>query len=132
MNPIAKQILNNLKCPLCSAQLDLRGYNLAGQKKQFNFFCVADYRHYGIFFNHWDNPPTIIEEAAGIYDNNKYYWVYQSENYTQISVRDTDAEGRIIDNVPVLDFSSKKKLFDFHTANKDKILNRIKTILVFQ
>lgn len=134
MDPLVKALLNSLRCPLCKGQMDLK--NVSTRKKDFNFFCVNNFEHYAIFLNHWNLPPKIEEDAVIIYEKEKQFRVYQQyfspDGYTQITVRETDLEGRLIENSPPSVFSYNKNLFDFAFSNQEKILNRIKTILVFQ
>jgi len=92
----------------------------------------------------WYPTVRIEKETVSIYEGRHKYVIMQ-HNYpnlypvTSINVYDVDAENRVIDkkiNQVPKDlqpaFSFDKKLFEFSKTTRDKILNRIKTILVFQ
>ena len=140
MDPIAKRILNSLKCPVCSGQIDLIGYDSAKQKsKDVNFTCVYDPEHYAIWLVHWDAPIRLEFERATVYEGRYQYQVTQQHylagfpiNRTNITIREVDPEHRILDNNPTKLFTYQKHLFDFTKTNREKLVNRIKTILVFQ
>jgi hypothetical protein len=108
-------------------------------KKGNNFGCVYDPKHYGIYFVHWEMPYRIEQETVMIQDSSHEYEILQTSHYigkplvgTRIRMWDIDAEGRVIESSDFKDFNFNKPLFDFAKANKEKLLNRIKTILVFQ
>ena len=132
MNPVAKKILNNLKCPICSGQLDLLSWQVPQKVKDYNFFCVNDYRHYGIFLIHWDFPIVIEQEGVTIFEGSHRFDVVQTKGKTKITIREIDPEERVLDNVKPKVFDYDKEMFIFSQTNRDKIVNRIKTILVFQ
>lgn len=133
-----REFLNNLKCPLCGNQIDLiENYFL--HKKGHNFGCVNSILHYSIWLVHWDGPIRIEKETVMIYDVPYLYEIIQ-ENFqsmrleanTQILIRDIDAEHRTIDGGKFKTFNYKTPLFNFQKTNQEKLLNRVKTILVFQ
>lgn len=141
MEQSAKLILNSLKCPLCKSQVDLFDWvhprigGLLGN----NFGCVSDPHHYGIYFVHWEDPIRIEKENITLYEGKYQYKVTQNyfiigipASFTEIDIREVDAENRVIDNKPIKHFGYNKILFDFSKTNREKILNRVKTILVFQ
>lgn len=133
MDPIAKALLNSLRCPLCSGQLDLRASWLSPSKvKDYNFFCVNDFSHYGIFLVHWEHPIRIEQEGVIVNEYPHSFKISQWGNKTEVIVYEIDLEHRVLDNVKPTEFKYEKKLFDFSRTNKEKILNRVKTILVFQ
>lgn len=137
MDKAAKLILNSLRCPLCGGQIDLRDITI--NKRGNNFVCVNNATHYAIFFVHWEQPSRIEKETVMIYDGphlyqivQEYYVLGRSFINTRISIRDIDPEGRIIDKGKFKSLDYKKSLFDFSKSNEEKIIGRIKTILVFQ
>jgi hypothetical protein len=132
MNPDAKKILNSLRCPICGGQLDLLSYTVPQRTKEYNFFCVKDFRHYGIFLVHWDLAAIVTQEGVTIFEGSHQFDIVQKSGHTKITIRDIDPEERILDNVKPKVFKYEKELFDFSKTNRDKILNRIKTILMFQ
>lgn len=132
MNLIAKKILNNIRCPICSGQLDLPGWQVEQKNKDYNFFCVNDFRHYGIFLIHWDLPISIEQEGVTIFEGSHRFDVVQKNGSTKITIRDVDLEERILDNIKPIVFEYDKEMFIFSQTNREKIINRIKTILVFQ
>jgi hypothetical protein len=153
MDKAAKIILNSLKCPVCKGQIDLFDWNGSTNKKtkQHNFCCAADQGHYQIWFAHWDSPPQISQDQVQIYDGKRLYRIRQIytssslatnqqivwNNATEITIWDVDPERRII----ILDsknqkttprFDYNKVIFDWQKIDRDKIINKIKTILTFQ
>ncbi|CAB4196845.1 hypothetical protein UFOVP1290_365 [uncultured Caudovirales phage] len=132
MDKVAKQFLNSLKCPICSAQIDMikmRAIDFS------NFACVNDKYHYNLYYQYIQVPFLVIQETVRIYDNNKLYEIFQSCDgslSTEITVKDVDKEYRVLDKKKTLSFRYDKKLFDFSKSNRESILNRVKTILVFQ
>ena len=132
MDKVAKQFLNSLRCPICSAQIDM----IAVRAIDFsNFACVKDQYHYNFYYQYLRAPYVIIQETVRLYDKDRLYEVFQSCDgslSTEITVKYIDKEFRVIDKKKVLNFRYDKKLFDFSKSNKDSILNRVKTILVFQ
>jgi hypothetical protein len=67
-----------------------------------------------------------------IFEGSHQFDIVQKSGHTKITIRDIDPEERILDNVKPKVFKYEKELFDFSKTNRDKILNRIKTILMFQ
>lgn len=133
MNPDAKKLLNSLRCPICSGQLDLIGYMVSNKSKDYNFFCVKDFRHYGIFLVHWEDLPAIItQQGVTIFEGSHQFDIVQKGGRTTITMLEIDPEERILDNIKPKVFQYEKELFNFSKTNRDKIVNRIKTILVFQ
>lgn len=139
MDKIAKAMLNAMKCPICGNQIDLLDWALPVSKRGNNFGCVNDCTHYSMYFVHWDQPVRIATENVIVFDGNRLYDITQ-EHYlgvipfpsTKILVREIDKENRIIDGGNFSTFQYDKKLFDFGKTDKDKIIHRVRTILVFQ
>lgn len=141
MDFVAKKILNALKCPVCQSQIDILNWVVPkiGSKKGHNFGCVSDHFHYSIFFMHWELPIRIEKETVIIYEGKYQYEIAQdyflsgiSFPHTHIYIRVVDAEKRILDNHPIKEIGFNKILFDFSKTNREKLVNRVKTILVFQ
>lgn len=147
MEFIAKQILNSLKCPLCQSKIDITDWRLDKSDKSYNFCCVANQMHYRIFFVHWEPIYLIEYETVVIYEGKYEYFIHQYDkdasdlgsirrgnkfDKTDIIVTAVDVEGNVIGNGDMKIFSYPKKLFDFSNTTRDKVLNRLKTILVFQ
>lgn len=139
MDPIAKKILNTLKCPVCGGQIDVFDWAEKNTKRGVNFGCAYNREDFGIFFVHWEQPIRIEKEVAIVYEDKHQYEVIQ-EHYlfggkvtnTLINIRDVDAENRVLDSSKTKKFTFNKLLFDFSKTNRAKLVNRIKTILVFQ
>jgi uncharacterized protein YbaR (Trm112 family) len=125
MDPVAKALLNILRCPICKGQLDLLSL-VANPKKS------KEYRHYGIFLVHWEYPIRIEQEGVTIFEGSHQFDIEQKGGRTTISIYEIDPEERILDNIKPKIFTYDKELFTFHQTTRDKIVNRIKTILVFQ
>lgn len=132
MNPEAKKLLNSMGCPICKSQLDLVGFQRIASK-DYNFYCVNEPHHYGIYLNHWDIVPVIHSEYLSVSEYPYKYNIYQyliGTIKTSIGIWEIDLEGNIQTTVKKIEFSGK--MFDFNNSNTEKILNRIKTLLVFQ
>ncbi len=139
MDKAAKIILNSLRCPVCKGQIDLFDWAKPVSKKGNNFGCVYESKHYGLYFVHWEMPYRIEQEIVIVNDASHEYEIHQTSYVsgrpflsTQIRMWDIDPEGRVISSSEFKDFNFNKHLFDFSKSNKEKLLNRIKTILVFQ
>src|SRR5574339_669465 len=137
MDKVAKLILNSLKCPVCGGQIDLISWTKLDRKpKDQNFSCVDDPEHYGIWFVHWEQPVRIESEQATVYEGKHQYKVFQQHWFggvqassTKIVISEVDPEQRIIDSVEKKIFYYDKHLFDFKKTTRDKLVNRVKTIL---
>jgi hypothetical protein len=101
---------------------------------------VADWQHYRIWYEHWEGPHRLEKENVIVYEGRHCYEIEQRYNLklpvpfetTELRIYEVDAENRIIDTKKVGLFTYNKKLFDFSQTNREKIINRVKTILVFQ
>jgi hypothetical protein len=134
VNPLARQLLNTLKCPLCGGLIDILEWKQAlANAVKFNFCCVNDWEHYHLFLQYWDNPIEIQYERVCIYDGACQFDVLQTNatNQTDIHFYTIDPEKRILakSHEPLI---YSLKLFDFQHTNQEIILNKIRTILTFQ
>jgi len=104
--------------------------------RKYNYCCANNWEHYRILFVHWVVAPKIEYETVVVYEGRYEYLIHQYDNNgnnnIEIFVYEVDAENRIIDTKKPSKFSFNKKLFDFSRTNREKIVNRVKTILVFQ
>lgn len=139
MDKAAKLFLNSLKCPVCGGQIDLFEWAKPVSKKGNNFGCVADPSHYGIFFVHWEQPFRLEQEIATVnvngyqYEVIQHYWMGGLKvEITTIYIHPIDPEQRRIDGSKSKCVTFQKHLFNFSQTNKHKLINKIKTILVFQ
>ena len=129
---IAKAYLNTLKCPVCKSRLDL--YEVKDTSRKYNFCCSSNWEHYRIFFIHWEVALRVEYETVVLYEGRHQYHLTQyDDNRTELFIYDVDAENRVLSLKDKKPFVARypKKLFDFQTTNKEKLVNRIKTILVF-
>lgn len=102
---------------------------------KYNFCCVQNWEHYRNFFVHWEPVYRIEYETVVTYEGKYKYIVSQYDDQrTEIIVCQVDPEGRAIDSKEKkpTKFSYPKHLFDFAKTNREKLVNRVKTILVFQ
>lgn len=133
MNSPLKQFLNSLYCPICGGQIDCILNN-----RQFNYGCASNIEHYRLWIDRTDVFPPIVEyEVVVFYENCLRYLIRQhykiaTVDFTEINISKTNAENVVIDHIPIKSLTYDKCLFDFSISNKEKMLNRIKTILVFQ
>ena len=145
MNIDTRQIINNIKCPICQGSTDLVNWKIKYASKKYNFCCTNDWEHYRFFLVHWEEDIRLESEVVIIYEGNSKYEIFQSEIRhklsTIINVYAINAENTIIegpaDKVYFKPTSSNifnydSKLFDFSLTNRDKIVNRVKTILLFK
>lgn len=80
-------------------------------------------------------PPWIIDSERVIFDEGMHqYEIIQTSDSTCICVYKIDAEGRRIieDKSADVPFIYKARLFNFSKTTRDKILFRVKTMLIFQ
>lgn len=154
MDPVVKKILNSLKCPQCGVGIDIvsTGVGSAKSARYFNYACAYDNNHYAVSLatdNGLPYPhnlpihPVITGELVTMFEAKHKYVINQSSasilgtvDETNIEMFNIDPEGRVLEDKKkkklVKSFHYDKKLFDFARTNKEKILSRIKTILVFQ
>lgn len=122
-----KAYYNTLKCPVCGGQLDGNA-----QSDNFVLNCVYDKNEYLVHFNVINNIPVIINEEVRM-NHNKHRFVIEQAEFTKISTYNVDSEGWVIGILPArkaLEFQGK--LFNFQAINKEKLIKRLKIILVFQ
>lgn len=103
--------------------------------RKYNYCCATNWEHYRIFFVHWKPVFYIEYETVVIYENSRQYHITQyNDNRTELFIYDVDAENRIVDSKDkkYSPLRYDKKLFDFTNTSQDKMVNRIRTILVFQ
>lgn len=127
-----KSILNKLQCPLCKGQID--GVYKSFTKVQ-KFWCANVKNHYEITFVE----DLIKTELINLYNYQEllnYEIVRDCDNNNTVSftirMRQIDAEGRIIFSFEDKVFTTSIDIFDFKNFNKDKALNKIKTVMLFQ
>lgn len=139
MEPNAKKILDNLKCPICQSSIDLIQWNHRRLGHGYNFGCVINSFHYAIDFAHWETPPRIFKESVFLVDQEVEYELIQTTNNgTTIYQQDIDAEGRTIDSpknwqsklFPM--YESNMQLFNFSNTTPERLLTRIQTLMTFQ
>jgi hypothetical protein len=135
VDKVAKLILNQIKCPICKSPVDLLDWKVRSETRKYNFCCAADWQHYRFYFIHWEPVYRVEYENLIVFEGNHEYVITQFDNGgTEILIFEVDAENNIIeskDKKPTK-FSYNKKLFDFSQTTREKIINRVKTILVFQ
>lgn len=120
---------------MCHGQIDMYDGPSAAPFK-FNYGCANDFRHYRIMFDSFASSGAIRYENILLYEGKHLFDVDQYiSGMTVVRMADIDPEGRIVANKEGLLYHSslrfEKKLFDFQQTNREKILNRIKTVLVF-
>lgn len=149
MDKAAKTFLNTIKCPICKSPVDLVDWKVRSDIRKYNFCCSSNWEHYRLFFVHWEAIYYVEYENVVVYEGKHKYDISQFYNglgtsmtsmiqvpnqRTEIYLLDVDPENRVIDNTEkkAPKFSYNQKLFDFSQTNREKIINRVKTILVFQ
>ena len=132
MDQALKCLLNNLKCPICKLQID------TGGPLGYDYVCSNNSSHYVFFVN--PNTYTIAAERVSFFDNGSRFTISQNHYWhlpapihiSEIEIRKVNEENQLDERVKPKIFVYDKRLFDFSQTNYEKILNRIKTILVFQ
>lgn len=114
-----------MRCPVCGGQID-------GVSK---FHCAFSKQHYSVVIDNDNFPISITREYVRVNDGHKQYYIIQSANETEIYVFQLNGDYEIIppDKTKPAPKSIKfdKRLFNFSQINREKLLNRIKTIIVF-
>lgn len=114
-----------MKCPVCGGQIE-------GVSK---FHCAFSKQHYNIVINDDVIPFTIVREHVRVNDGHKQYYIIQSANETEIYVHQLNGDYEIIppDKTKPAPKSLKfdKKIFNFLQTNREKLVNRVRTIIVF-
>jgi hypothetical protein len=118
-------------------------WNSKSEDRKYNFCCAADWQHYRLHFIHWDPPIRVEYENVILYvplgnDLEQYHRFSITQIYdtlrltakTDITILLVDPEQHAIEEFPKVSYN--QKLFDFSQTNREKIANRMKTILVFQ
>ena len=133
-DPVAKAFLNSLKCPLCQSRIDMLDWKDKSDGRKYNFCCASDWEHYRCFFVHWEPVHRIEYESVIVYQGKfKYVMTQFDDQHTEIVTHEVDAEHRVVDKRGGPGkISFKLHLFDFAKTNREKVTNRLKTILVFQ
>lgn len=139
MDKATKDFLNRLRCPICAGQIDMFDGKNSKPFTRVNYACAANSRHYGIILIN-DFGPSIREEYVYLYDGPHMYQVQQIHygpplgSTTDIFMYDVNGDNNVIETAKLknMKLSFRKALFNFNTTNREKLLNRIKTILVFQ
>jgi hypothetical protein len=125
LDPVLKVFLNSIKCPVCGGQIE-------GVER---FFCAFSKQHYNLHINSEVTPLEITYENVKINDGRKQYMVVQEPNKTEIYVFQLNGDYEVIQTDKSKPYplagTFDKKLFDLTKTNREKLLNRIKTILVF-
>lgn len=140
MDPAVKAFLNSLRCPICKHQIDIMG---GKDKRGNNYSCVSVPSHFSFLYITWDGPLRLEREDVHVYSGKylyeirQYHWtggaiILKKKEETIIYIKEVDKEFRIIEKDKVQRFQYDKLLFDFQKTDESKIINRVKTILVFQ
>ena len=121
---------------MCEGRIDLYNWDLK-ISNEYNFCCAISPGHYRSFIDHWGSIPNIEHDTIDLYDGNRLYHIeqyYNGDCKTTVSVLNLDPEGRVYHNEGTSAKSSFvfSKLFDYSQTTREKILNRVKMILVFQ
>lgn len=135
MTYLLKKLLNSLKCPICNTSVDIINYNIR-TRQDYNYGCAANNDHYLILIKNNDlDIPCVLTETINVYDvSHKYQLTKRYQNLsvkTEILIFNIDAERRVIFNFKNNILTFDKELFNFSKFNMGKIIDKIKTILMF-
>lgn len=137
MDKQKKLLLNSLSCPVCKSQIDYNSNNTG-------YTCVYNNNHYALSIIHVNGLYEIADEYVNVYNKKNdyqisqtYYYDARSNNlikksFTIISIREIDAECRVIYSNYLNKLKYDQAIFDFRKSNKDDILNKIETLITFQ
>ena|SRR5258708_148569 len=150
MDKTVKILLNSLRCPVCKSLIDVLIYPLR-TTGDYNYCCASNQEHYilslistsGLDYpNDLPIDPIINKDRVVVYEGRYRYiieqwyphFAYASSDSveTEIVIQQVDLEHRVIDIVSNKKFIYDKCLFNWSKTNRDRIINRIKTILTFQ
>lgn len=136
LDPVAKAFLNSLRCPICGNQIDMYEPPKQTGASHYNYACATDSDHYVNEIDFKSISGFIRYEIVRIYDGSHLYEIDQyAGGMTVLRVADIDPEHRLLPNkegkLYQIACQFDKKLFDFQNTNREKILNRVKTLLVF-
>lgn len=147
MNKATKKFLNSLKCPICQCQIDLiSNRNYSGIIHNdigylgINFGCVNNPTHYGLNLDmdvsETDNGSYLIIYESSIVNNIKVQYEiiqhYTQDGHTKLIIWAIDPEGRYKENVLSKSLNFERHLFNFNNTNKENLIDKITTLLLFQ
>lgn len=125
MDPELKVFLNSIKCPVCGGQIE--GVS--------TFHCAFSKDHYRLYIEKDVRPIHVSAEYVRLNDGKKQFYIIQQENKTEIYVFKLNGDYQIIQTPktekPKDPIRFGSKLFDFKNTTREKLLNKVKTILVF-
>lgn len=147
-----KEYLNSLKCPICNSQIDLLPSKHYLEILNFNYSCVSDAEHYALRIdNNYSSfvqglvsknkikmQSLLVKEQVIVYSGKYKFIVTKKHNtlmpHLTISSIVVDPERRVVDNINIKISNFDINYIDFvnANANEEKILSKIKTLLVFQ
>lgn len=129
MDKQLKQLLNSLRCPVCKAQIDIAG---RGISRAYNYCCSSRPQEYMLWIRERSPTPTIVYDKIVVYDSSNKYIADQhyDDKTTVFDVWNVDVEGNLTD------YSSKTVkldyiLFDYQKTDREGIIRRLKTVMVF-
>lgn len=117
-----KIILDKWKCPVCNSAL-----------KQVNraiFYCAINHLDFAVELLQDNCKELVVIRNQGYQYNIIQRHSEKYKNMTDIYVHHLDSENRIYGKSSHWKFD--EIIFNFQCTDKEKILNRIKTIMVFQ
>jgi hypothetical protein len=114
-----------MKCPVCGGQID--GVS--------SFHCAFSKRHYNVVIDTDSSPFRIIREYVRVNDGKKQYYIIQTQSQTEIYIFQLNGDYEVVlpNKMEPAPKSIKfdKKLFEFSQTNREKLVNKVKTIIVF-
>lgn len=121
--------LRALKCPVCKGQIE----------GIVSLHCVYNRNHYAASttpeyesFRLNSEDIEFIDKSFLFFISQRYWTGNDPVTQTSLVVLRVDAENRVTGDQIGKKLFFDKILFDFQKTNKEKLLHRIKTILVFQ
>lgn len=133
LSPEIKTFLNNLKCPICKAQIDF--IDVKSASYACNLGCAHNNDHYMLKLEDFFDLPIVTHEILHIYDQKSKYKIIKlysgPQIETVIKVYNIDPEGREVFSFKEKKLEFKFDAFDFSKFNREKALNRIKNLFLF-
>lgn len=130
-----KQYLNSVRCPMCNCGLDGSPWQKTGSW----IYCVYDPNHYRQFVDVDEVLDLLSIRFEGIIIKTtiKKYSITKSYHngaikFTTIAVNIIDGNGDIIEGSDKKESVVEGDVINLTPFNKEKVIERIKTVLLFQ
>ena len=131
MDQIITSVINKIRCPIC--QFQIKDGTPDVMESRFNFCCENYSYHYRLWipFNGIDSP-KIQYDNLFICDEQKYQFIIDQRYLANITtIKMYSMYTYHLDRI-YAKFKYNQIMFDYSNLNYNKILNKIKMILLYQ